>query len=78
MVITNKLMEVFPKRRDERGFELLKMTGSTRSPLAYLKAPATMIGQATVYIRPLQQDLSLDCVITFVQRETIHMITYHM
>lgn len=68
-------MEVFPKLRDGGGFELLKITGSTRSrklallqcpstgyTLAYLKDPATMIGHATIYIRPLQQDLPLDCV----------------
>ncbi|XP_077941209.1 uncharacterized protein LOC144385299 isoform X2 [Gasterosteus aculeatus] len=74
MVITNKLMEVFPKLQQGGGFELLKLLGSTRSrnlallqcpstgyTLAYLKDPSTMIGQATIYIRPLQQDLPLDC-----------------
>nr|XP_040023949.1 uncharacterized protein LOC120812204 isoform X2 [Gasterosteus aculeatus aculeatus] len=74
MVITNKLMEVFPKLQQGGGFELLKLVGSTRSrnlallqcpssgyTLAYLKDPSTMIGQATIYIRPLQQDLPLDC-----------------
>nr|XP_040024496.1 uncharacterized protein LOC120812493 isoform X3 [Gasterosteus aculeatus aculeatus] len=74
MVITNKLIEVFPKLQQGGGFELLKLVGSTRSrnlallqcpstgyTLAYLKDPSTMIGQATIYIRPLQQDLPLDC-----------------
>ncbi|CAL9707492.1 unnamed protein product [Knipowitschia caucasica] len=74
MVLTNKLMEVFPKLQDGGGFELLKISGSTRSrnlallpcpssgyTLAYLKDPSTMIGQATIYIRPLQQDLPIDC-----------------
>ncbi|XP_054871981.1 uncharacterized protein LOC118470840 isoform X2 [Amphiprion ocellaris] len=74
MVITNKLMEVFPKLKEGGGFEFLKIVGSTRSrnlvllpcpstgyTLAYLKDPSTMIGQATIYIRPLQQDLPIDC-----------------
>ncbi|XP_060759750.1 uncharacterized protein LOC132870181 [Neoarius graeffei] len=74
MVITNKLMEVYPKLQEGGGFELLKITGPTRSrslallpcpstgyTLAFLKDPSTMIGQATLYIRPLQQDLPLDC-----------------
>ncbi|XP_051809923.1 uncharacterized protein LOC110970857 isoform X1 [Acanthochromis polyacanthus] len=74
MIITNKLMEVFPKLKEGGGFEFLKIVGSTRSrnlvllpcpstgyTLAYLKDPATMIGQATLYIRPLQQDLPIDC-----------------
>ena len=80
MVITNKLMEVFPKLQQGGGFEFLKLVGSTRSrnlallqcpstgyTLAYLKDPSTMIGQATIYIRPLQQDLPLDCVHTFTE-----------
>ncbi|XP_072563412.1 G2/M phase-specific E3 ubiquitin-protein ligase-like [Paramormyrops kingsleyae] len=74
MVVTNKLIEVFPKLQEGGGFEFLKVAGSTRSrniallqcpstgyTLAYLKDPSTMIGQATIYIRPLQQDLPLDC-----------------
>ncbi|XP_030227057.1 uncharacterized protein LOC115554440 [Gadus morhua] len=74
MVIRNKLMEVFPKLQEGGGFEFLKIAGSTRSrnlallqcpstgyTLAYLKDPASMIGQATIFIRPLQQDLPFDC-----------------
>ncbi|XP_076829586.1 uncharacterized protein LOC143475590 isoform X1 [Brachyhypopomus gauderio] len=73
MVVTNRLMEVYPKLREGGGFELLKVAGSTRSrslallpcpnsgyTLVYLKDPATMIGQATIYIRPLQQDLPFE------------------
>lgn len=78
MVITNKLMAVFPKLQEGGGFELLKIMGSTRSrnlvvlpcpsaryTLAYLKDPSTMIGQTTIHIRPLQQDLLTDCVRRF-------------
>ncbi len=81
MVITNKLMEVFPKLQ-EGGFEFLKIVGSTRSrnlallqcpstgfTLAYLKDPSAMNGQATVYICPLQQDLPLDCVHKFTETQ---------
>lgn len=77
MVLTNKLMAVFPKLQEGGCFELPKIMGSTRSPnlvvlpcpstgytLAYLKDPKT-IGQATIYIRPLQQDLPTDCVHRF-------------
>lgn len=83
MVITNKLMEVFPKLQEGGGFEFLKIAGSTRSrnlallpcpstgyTIAYLKDPSTMIGQATIYIRPLQQDLSLDCVYNFTETQS--------
>nr|XP_046267505.1 uncharacterized protein LOC124071110 [Scatophagus argus] len=72
MVITNKLLEVYPKLQEGGGFELLKIAGSTRSrslallpcpttgyTIAFLKDPSTMIGQATLYIRPLQQDLPI-------------------
>lgn len=82
MVITNKLMEVFPKLKEGGGFEFLKIAGSTRSrnlvllpcpstgyTLAYLKDPSTMIGQATIYIRPLQQDLPIDCVHIFTETQ---------
>ncbi|KAK0143144.1 hypothetical protein N1851_018728 [Merluccius polli] len=75
MVITNKLMEVFPKLQEGGGLEFLKIVGSTRNrnlallqcpstgyTLAYLKDPATMIGQATISICPLQQDLPLDFI----------------
>lgn len=63
MVITNKLMEVFPKLQEGGGFEFLKIIGSSHSrhlalvqcpstgyTLADLKDPSTMIGQATIYI----------------------------
>ena len=75
MVITEKVMEVFPKLREGGGFEFLKIVGSTRSrclplvqcpsigyTIAYLKDPSMMIGQVTIYIRPLQQYLPLTCV----------------
>lgn len=74
-VISNKLMDVFPKLQEGGGFEFLKILGSTRSrnlgllpcprsgyTLEYLKDPSTMIGQATIYIRPLQKDLPLNRV----------------
>lgn len=73
--VRTKLMEVFPKLQEGGGFEFLKITGSTRSrnlallqcpstgyTIGYLKDPSAMIGQATIYIRPLQQDLHFDCV----------------
>ncbi|XP_039870765.1 uncharacterized protein LOC120723398 [Simochromis diagramma] len=72
--VRTKLMEVFPKLQEGGGFEFLKITGSTRSrnlallqcpstgyTIGYLKDPSAMIGQATIYIRPLQQDLHFDC-----------------
>ena len=75
MIITNKVMEGFPKLQEGGSFEFFKIAGSTRSrhlaliqcpstgyAIAYLKDPSTMIGQATIYIRPLQQDLPLVCV----------------
>lgn len=71
-------MEVFAKLQEGGGFELVKIMGSTRSgtlvvlpcpsagyTLAYLKDPSTMIGQATICIRPLQQDLLTDCARRF-------------
>lgn len=89
MVITNKLMEVYPKLQEGGGFELLKITGPTRSrslallpcpstgyTLAFLKDPSTMIGQATLYIRPLQQDLPLDCVSLFTETFKLSGVFY--
>ena len=79
MVLTNKLLEVFPKLTEGGGFELLKIAGSTRTrtlallpcpntgyTTAYLKDPSTMVGQALVYIRPLQRDLTLESVCNFI------------
>lgn len=61
MVVTNRLMEVFPKLREGGGYELLKIAGSTHNrnlsllqcpstgyTIAYLKDPVTMIGHATI------------------------------
>lgn len=65
----------FPKLREGGGFELLKVCGTTRSRnlvllpcpnkgyhVGHLKDPQNQIGHATVFIRPLQQNLSLDAV----------------
>lgn len=65
------LFNNYPKLRDGGGFELLRITGSTRSrqlsvipcpnegyTVNYLRDPRTLVGHATVYIRPLQRDLS--------------------
>lgn len=44
MVITNKLMEVFPKLQERGGFDFLKIVGSTRSRnLALLPCPSTAL-----------------------------------
>lgn len=67
------LLNEFPKLRQGGGFELLKITGTTRSHkltiipcpndgynARYLKNPQTQIGHATIFIRPLQRNLNLD------------------
>ena len=68
-----QLQKEFPKLKDEGGFQLLKPYGSTRSKiLEIIPCPAEGytpkylesygIHAATVYVRPLQRDLSLDKV----------------
>lgn len=70
------LLAAYPKLRQGGGFELLKISGTTRSRelvlipcpndgyhVRYLKEPQTQIGHATIFIRPLQRNLNLDPVI---------------
>ncbi|KAF4109286.1 hypothetical protein G5714_010359 [Onychostoma macrolepis] len=70
------LLAAYPKLRQGGGFELLKISGTTRSRelvlipcpndgyhVRYLKEPQTHIGHATIFIRPLQRNLNLDPVI---------------
>ncbi len=60
------IVEAFPKLRQGGGFELLKISGNTRSRyvslipcpnegnhVKYLKDPQNQIGHATIFIRPL-------------------------
>ncbi|XP_034095626.1 uncharacterized protein LOC117561984 isoform X4 [Gymnodraco acuticeps] len=67
------LMDAYPKLRNGGGFELLKISGTTRSRhlivipcpnegyyVRYLKDPQTQIGHSTVFIRPMQRTLNLD------------------
>lgn len=67
------LLAAYPKLRQGGGFELLKISGTTRSRelvlipcpndgyhVRYLKEPQTHIGHATIFIRPLQRNLNLD------------------
>lgn len=69
------LLTCFPKLRDAGGFELMRISGATRSrqlavvpcpnegyTVSYLKDPSTMINHATLFIRPKQRNLSLDHV----------------
>lgn len=69
------LFSAFPKLREGRGFELLKICGTTRSRnlvlipcpnegyhVRHLKDPQSQIGHATIFIRPLQRNISLDAV----------------
>ena len=76
---TDELMEFllssFPKLRSAGGFELLRISGMTRSrqlllipcpnkgyDIKFLKDPRTQIGNAIIFIRPLQRNLNLDPV----------------
>ncbi|XP_067223162.1 uncharacterized protein [Chanodichthys erythropterus] len=67
------IMEAFPKLRQGGGFELLKISGNTRSRylslipcpnegyhVKYLKDPQNQIGHATIFIRPLQRNLEVE------------------
>nr|XP_023666598.1 uncharacterized protein LOC111843331 isoform X2 [Paramormyrops kingsleyae] len=67
------LFALFPKFREGGGFELLKISGSTRSRqlslipcpnegyyVKHLKDAQTQLGHATIFIRPLQRNLSLE------------------
>ncbi|CAM4568357.1 unnamed protein product [Leuciscus chuanchicus] len=68
------LLAAYPKLRQGGGFELLKISGTTRSRklvlipcpndgyhVRFLKEPQTpQIGHATIFIRPLQRNLNLD------------------
>lgn len=69
------MQDAFPKLRDGGGFELMKISGTTRNrhltvipcpndgyTINYLKDSATMINHATIYVRPLQRNLSVDPV----------------
>ncbi|XP_076842990.1 uncharacterized protein LOC143487750 [Brachyhypopomus gauderio] len=69
------LLAAFPKLRQGGGFELLKISGTTRSRqlslipcpnegyhVRHLKDPQTQIGHATIFIRPLQRNLNIEPV----------------
>ncbi|KAF6738325.1 hypothetical protein FQA47_007876 [Oryzias melastigma] len=65
--------ENFPQLKDTGGFELLRISGSTRTrnlglipcpdngyTVGYIRSPICGIGQATIYIRPLQKSIPVD------------------
>lgn len=65
--------DTFPQLKDTGGFELLRISGTTRgrnlclipSPdtgytVRYLRSPQSGIRQAMVYIRPLQKSIDLE------------------
>jgi len=69
------LLNAYPKLGQGGGFELLKISGTTRSRqlilipcpnegyhVRHLRDPQTQIGHATIFIRPLQRNLNLDPV----------------
>ncbi|MED6236697.1 hypothetical protein ATANTOWER_012921 [Ataeniobius toweri] len=64
---------MFPRLRTAGGYELLKTSGNTRNrqlsvikcpnegyTVQYLKKPTTMIHHSTIYVRPLQCNISLE------------------
>ena len=67
------LEEHYPKLRGIGGFELLRGSGSKRSPLQVIKPPPagytvdyvanSYLGQATCYVRPIQQEINLHVAI---------------
>ena len=70
-----KIEDTFPQLKDTGGFQLLRILGTTRSrdltlipnpdegyTVRYLSSPGTGIGQAMIYIRPLQKSIVLECV----------------
>ncbi|KAK1175612.1 hypothetical protein AOXY_G286 [Acipenser oxyrinchus oxyrinchus] len=72
---TAELMENFPKLRDGGSYELIRAVGSTRctslsvilcpdegySP-SFLRSPEYGVGSATIYVRPLEQNLNMDVI----------------
>ncbi|MEQ2165978.1 hypothetical protein GOODEAATRI_022769, partial [Goodea atripinnis] len=71
--LTDCLYQNFPRLRTAGGYELFKTSGNTRNrqlsviqcpnegyTVQYLKEPTTMIHHSTIYIRPLQCNISLE------------------
>lgn len=58
------LFSAFPKLREGRGFELLVLIPCANEVyhVRHLKDPQNQIGHATIFIRPLQRNISLDAV----------------
>ncbi|XP_039657012.1 uncharacterized protein LOC120559389 isoform X2 [Perca fluviatilis] len=78
----DKIEEVFPQLKETGGFQLLRISGTTRSrdltpipspdegyTVRYLSNPATGIGHAMIYIRPLQKSIVLECIPTSLQHQ---------
>lgn len=74
-VVKAKIEDTFPQLKDTGGFELLRISGTTRScnlctipspdtgyTVRYLRSPLSGIGQALIYIRPLQKSIDLEGV----------------
>lgn len=69
------ILASYPKLRDAGGFELLKISGTTRNrhlslipcpnqgyTVTYLKDPVLLVNHSIIYIRPLQRNLNMDNV----------------
>ncbi|XP_023813581.1 uncharacterized protein LOC105358285 [Oryzias latipes] len=72
-IFKSTIEENFPQLKDTGGFELLRISGTTRSrnlglipcpdtgyTVRYIRSPICGIGQATIYIRPLQKSIPVD------------------
>ncbi|XP_039894576.1 uncharacterized protein LOC120737779 isoform X2 [Simochromis diagramma] len=81
-VVKAKIEDTFPQLKDTGGFELLRISGTTRSrnlctipspdtgyTVRYLRSPLSGIGQALIYIRPLQKSIDLEDSLTTLQQQ---------
>ncbi|KAK1153184.1 hypothetical protein AOXY_G30058 [Acipenser oxyrinchus oxyrinchus] len=70
---TRQIIQVYPKLTEVGGFELMRIIGTTRNralctipnpnegyTARYLRSPVTNVGQAVIYIRPLQRSITLE------------------
>ncbi|XP_076730217.1 uncharacterized protein LOC143416174 [Maylandia zebra] len=81
-VVKAMIEDTFPQLKDTGGFELLRISGTTRSrnlctipspdtgyTVRYLRSPLSGIGQALIYIRPLQKSIDLEDSLTTLQQQ---------
>ena len=68
-VFMREIMEAYPKLQNVGGFDLLRTGSKRHNMLEVLLIPSTghsasfvrsLVGQAKVYIRPIQQDIGLE------------------